>query len=207
MRIFQSFSRDRYIFFFTLALVFGLFLFLYFYVGEQVIAPGLSPGGADSADHHILADNLLNRGVFSMKTDAPFTPSARELPAYAFLLALSKYIFGNSIGVIFLQIFAFAGLVVLTYHIALRFLAKEHSALAVVLLYIVELYTLFMTLTVMNDILFTFFLVLSLWLFIRFIDRNETKMLFSSFAALGVSILFRPVGGIIFLFYIAYMLY
>lgn len=203
MRFFYSLSTEKSIFLIAVFLALFIFIPVYYFVGEKA----LSPGGADSTDHHILADNLLNHGVFSMKTEAPFTPSARELPAYAFLLALSKYAFGNSIGVILLQIFAFAGLVVLTYRIAIRVLQKERLALITALLYVAESYTLFMTLTVMNDILFTFFLVFSLWLFICFIDYNETKILISSFAALGVSILFRPVGGIVFPFYTAVILY
>lgn len=200
MRFFYTPSAEKSIFLIAIFLALLIFIPVYYFVGEKA----LSPGGADSGDHRVLAENILRHQVFSMKTTAPFTPSAREMPGYPFLLALSNYFFGNSVAVILIQIFAFGGLAVLTFQIAHYFLRDTSFALFATALYILEWYTLFITLTVMNDILFTFFLIFSVRLFLEYMKRLDSRALLLSYFLLGVSALFRPAGVVIFPWYLLF---
>lgn len=192
-RFFYASATEKNIFLIAVFLALFIFIPVYYFVGEKA----LSPGGADSGDHRILAENILYHKVFSMKTVAPRTPSAREMPGYPFLLALSNYFFGNSVAIILIQILAFGGLAALTFQIALYFLRDTAFALFATALYILEWYTLFMTLTVMNDILFTFFLIFSVRLFLEYMKRSDSRALLLSYFLLGVSALFRPAGVVI----------
>lgn len=184
---------------FLAAVFLALFIFIpvYYFIGEKA----LSPGGGDTANHHALANNILQHGVFSIREEAPFTPSAREVPGYAFLLAISKYFFGNSVGIILIQIFSFGGLAVLTFRIAHYFLHDKQFALFTTALYILEWHTLFITLTVKNDILFTFFFIFSVYFFLEYIKKPRSQPLLVSCFLLGVSALFRPAGAIILPWY------
>lgn len=197
MSFFILTRQEQKIFFVSVILALLFFIPVYYFIGEKA----LSPGGADSSDYHTLANNFLRYGVFSMKTAPPYTPSVRAMPGYPFLLALSKYFFGNSIAIILLQILAFSGTAVLVFKIAHIFFGNNRWVILPVVFLFVEFYALFMALTVMTDTFFTFFLTFSFFLFFDFLRRNDYYTFLFSCCFLGIASLFRPAGTGIFLIY------
>lgn len=195
---FSSLTHQEWtIFFVSVALALLFFIPVYYFLGEK----GLFQGGGDTSDYHALANSFLNHGVFARETAPPYTPSARAMPGYPFLLATSKYFFGNSIGIILLQILAFGGTVVLTFKITSMFFYNNRGAILSTSFFFIDFFALYTALTVLTDTLFTFFLTFSFFFFFRFLYQHDSIFFFFSCFFLGVASLFRPAGTGIFLIY------
>ena len=57
--------------------------------------PGLPDWNVDAIGYHQLAINLIDRGVFSLNTDAPFLPDAVRTPGYPLFMAALYAVFGR----------------------------------------------------------------------------------------------------------------
>lgn len=192
-------ERKNEIILFCVAVLLALFIFIPVYLnfGEKA----LHWGGLDTAQYHILADNLLAGNGLSLKTESPFTPSATRTPGYPFLLAASKYLAGNSVPIILLQILAFGGIAVLTHQIGIFLLGDTRRARLAAFLLIAELQMLYFALLVMSDIFFIFLFLFSVLLLLNFLNTQDQKQYFGASFLLGLSTLVRPNGILLIAMY------
>lgn len=197
MNFFIFTRQEKILFFVSFSLALIIFIPVYYFLGEK----GLFQGGGDTSDYHALANSFLNYGVFAREVVPPYTPSARAMPGYPFLLAMSKYFLNNSVGVILLQIIAFSGITVLTLRITHMFFGNNRGAILSVSFFFVDFFALYTALTVMTDTLFTFFLTFSIFFFLSFLYRSGHSFFLFSCFFLGIASLFRPAGLGIFLIY------
>lgn len=150
--------------------------------------------GGDSGGYVKIAENLLNYGKFSLSSGEPFFPDSFRTPGYPFFLAVLLPIIGK-IGVIFLQILLSACTVVLVYKLAARFIPKPAALIGAVLLAI-DPYSMFLSSILLSETLFTFFLVVSVYLlfFSTTSFRGQLAVSAVSGVFLGLATLTRPIG-------------
>lgn len=209
--IVHSHKTETAIFLFTFSvrvLFFSALLFQVFFSGAfegeaQSIFPVL---GGDSQGYVRIAENLRNYGEFSLSSTPPLFPDSFRTPGYPFFLFILLPVIGK-IGVIFIQIILAAAIAVLVYKLAQRFLPKQAAVIAA-LLVALEPYSMFLSSLLLSETLFTFFLMLSVYLLFRSTPSFRSKLVVSAAAgvSLGLAVLTRTIGQFLIPFLALFLL-
>lgn len=146
--------------------------------------------GPDSATYLLLADNVLNEGVFSLMPYAPFIPDMIRTPGYpVFLIPFRAG--ATSFAFIALIQSALGALVPLLLYDSAKRLNAPSSRLGA-LIVMVDFCLLLFTPMVLSDGLFVLLLTASLWMFIR--GMTQSSWWWGASLLLGAAVLVRPIG-------------
>lgn len=140
----------------------------------------------DTGYYRILAQNLLNYGVFSAVKEGPLVPESFRTPGYPAFLALTYAVVGNWTGVMFIQTLISALAPLFLYLIG-KELFGEKIAFWAVIIFIIDPTRIFLSVIALSDALFVVVFLASLRLFI-------SQRYFYSGILLGVSTLIRPIA-------------
>jgi len=157
----------------------------------------------DSSSYRTLAENLLQNRVFSSSLIAPFSPESFRTPGYPLLLAVLFFFLRNWIVVLFAQGLLVAFLPLLVYLVGKRL--NEKAAFLASLIFIFEPTRIFLSNTLLSDILFSLLLIASLFFFLRFFDEFKTKDILISGLLLGFAVLVRAVAVFLPVIFLAYL--
>lgn len=149
----------------------------------------------DSSEYVTLAQNILNRGVFSQKATPPFSPDMERTPIYPLFLAIILAVFKNSFRVIIiLQILIGSTTAILTFHTAKKL---DHSTLAgLIAAWIVatDPVAILLNNRLLTETLFTFGLMVGILLFTLYLHNDKTENLVLSAIVISLSALTRPIA-------------
>lgn len=184
-------SRRSYLYLFLFLI--ALFLRLGFLAWNWSDAPDWN---IDALGYHQLAVNVLQRGIFSLNTEPPFSPDGIRTPGYPLFLAIVYSLTGVAPhAILLLQAFLDAITVVFAADLAQRLAGSNTTALLTGLLYAFlplawryasELYV---------ESFLAFWLTLTFWMSLKIVQSPERGRWLSA-AALGVitgvSLLIKP---------------
>ncbi len=162
---------------------------------------------ADSTEYVELARNIITNKVFSYNTSPPFNPEYFRTPGYPIFLAFILLFFKSYYAVSVIQIFLVGMTAFLIFKIGQK-IVNSTAGLIAAFLYVVNGSTLFYAITVMSDILFTFLLVLAVYLMFFIKTKREFFLVFGVGALIGFATLVRTISvflpGLFLLFYFFY---
>lgn len=165
---------------------------------------------SDSLEYRTLAENYLHHGVYSLDLYSPFRPAISYPPLYPLFLALSSAGTFRLIPILIMQDLLAALTAVLIYKLAKALTGENQAALIGTAIFVFEPGILFFTNQVYPEALFTFLLVLALYLFFRYLRENKLWGLAVSSGLLALATLTRPNGEyltyIIFIFLVIFSL-
>jgi len=118
-----------------------------------------------------LTVNMVDHGVFSMATTSPYTPNMWRTPGYSAFLVPFYAFTGSFYPALFAQIL-FVFLTTVLLFIMVRRLVPERWAVTLSVLYIVLPTTLLSVATIMNETLYTFMLIGTIYVFFFFEMKN-----------------------------------
>ena len=159
--------------------------------GEMVFLTG------DSGAYKIYAENLLFHHVFSFSPSAPFYPDSLRTPGYTIFAAIFFAITRSWDAVILIQGILVSIAPLLVYLIGRRL--DERVAFAAALLFLFNPNRIAWSNTLMTDASMTVLLLLSLWVFLRWMETRSWRFLAGSGALLGLATMFRPVTMLLWL--------
>lgn len=180
----------------------GIVLLLVLFLAWAVFLntlPGLHSAAfqVDTSSYMGMAVNLLENGSF-------FSANAGELdlfrtPVYPLFLSAVRVIFGESVrAIINCQIALLGILVVLIYRMG-KFLGDHRTGLAAGISYLVMGTSWVSSVVILTEVVFSTFLLFSVYFLCRFSLVSEKKWLFFSSLFLGAAALTRPVGLLVYL--------
>ncbi|TET18309.1 MAG: glycosyltransferase family 39 protein [Candidatus Cloacimonadota bacterium] len=162
---------------------------------EKAIGPG-----SDAKNYIVLAKHLIEKQEFSVYPEETGYREAARTPGYPLFIVFSFLLSGARIwSVILLQCFLDACIAVLVFSIALLLFQNVTSALLAGILYTVHPHQSLYTTQILSEILFTFFIVISLASFIFFLKKNTKVFLAFSGIFLGIATLTRPISFYFFI--------
>jgi len=188
---------------FFLALIVRLILFAV--LVDKTGTFNLTLGPQDTQGFINDARNLYSGNGFSDVAAPPFTPDGVRVPVVALILGL----FGRYYGLyVILQILAASFTCVLLADLGARAFSARAGFWAGVVLALDPL-VIFHSQVILSETWFAFFLVLAVWLFIRFWEEKDGvyRWLTASAFVLGVATLTRPVGAALFMVFILALLF
>ncbi len=149
--------------------------------------------GGDSIGYLIATDNLLERGAFSLRKEAPFEPDAFRTPGFPAFAAALKGVFGGYGAVSAAQVLLIFIAAFLLFRIGERIHSRGIGFFAAAV-FLLDPSTIFYSFTVLSDALFVFLLVAAVYLL--FFSRWERAWAryAAAGAALGAAVLVRPIG-------------
>lgn len=180
-------NKIEIIIFLTVFFTYGVFTFW-----EASHLPFKSVISAASTDHYLeIANNLANRYSFALDD---LRPTALRMPGYPFFLAIAFKILRDWWAVLFLQN-AIAGLsAILLYSISKKWL-PQIWAIITTLLWTFEPYSIDIPSHFLTETLYTFFLLLTVFLFIRYKDIiGQKKFILIIAVMLAILIYIRPTS-------------
>ena len=202
--IFQRKIPDGVVLCVITAVVYIPFLFFIINFGYSQIQTGTNPEfvypvyGSDSAGYVVLADNILQSGVFSGDAKAPFTPDTFRTPGYPLLLASYKLFFGSYTWFPIVQILLTLGAAFLIFRIGERLFSRRIGLVGAIA-YLCDPTTILHTLVLLSDTPFVFFILLSVYLGFFYTPKAGSRIspygtFFAAGAVLGFATLVRPIG-------------
>lgn len=198
------FTKNEYIIFVT-TLVAGttLLAFIYFNVYGEKGVRAFYWGGGDSGEYLALADNVLAGRGFSIHREEPYEIGATRTPGYPLIVAFTKYIGGGrSIFLLILfQVAALGFIGALSYRLMKKFISDK-AAFSLSFLIILHPQMLLLALTIMSDIFFIFFFLLSLNFLLGFLEKERGEYFYAALFLLGISTIIRPSSIPFFLIYL-----
>jgi 4-amino-4-deoxy-L-arabinose transferase-like glycosyltransferase len=162
--------------------------------------------GSDSIGYGLLADSMIEQHSFSGSSDPLAKPDTFRTPGYPAILAVFKYIFGSYKYFPLVQILFTILTAIFIYKIGTK-IFSESIALIASLLYVLDPNTIWHTLTILSDIPFALFLILSLYylFFSDFKNQYWASVLGGLF--LGIATLIRPISMFMPLFFLPIYFY
>lgn len=133
------------------------------------------------------AENLVNHGIFSLNTNAPFMPDAYRTPLYTLLVAGTIWLGWPLYSLIFVQNLLAGAVGVLAYRLGLIVSSSRKVALFAALLTIFEPLSFHWNNLLMSDYAFMFFLIFAIYEFFR-------GRLYLFAFLLGLATLTRPMS-------------
>lgn len=155
--------------------------------------------GGDSPGYMLLAQNLVERGSFSLSEVSPYIPSNIRTPAYSLFLALIYFIFHSFVPAIFFGALISAFAAPLIYLLAreifspLNGFPAEKIAFNAGILAAIEPLGLFLGVSILTEGVFTPVLLLAVYCFIRHIKSGNAGNLWMSGFLFGAATLIRPI--------------
>lgn len=177
-------EKNKLILLFILAAIFGLILSFVF--GKKIDPTALF---IDSMAYKATALNIIEHGDFSDPDQT--APNNFRAPVYPLWLAFIYLIFGSFKFAIPIGIVVFSFAAPLTYLIAKEFF-NEKIALVGGLLFALEPWAAFLTGTIMSEQLFMPIFLLSVYLFIKYLNHGSGSYFCFSALFFGIATLTRP---------------
>lgn len=149
----------------------------------------------DATEYRILAQNILQYGVFSTSPAPPHLPELLRTPGYPLVLALSYLV--EPIGYLMLCLHILFRLAIgwMIYNICRRRLKADYwASLIGVCIWLFDIYTIFIGYQTLSDTLFAFLLCLSLYLALFSSEHDPLWKLSLSPFILGFAVFTRPQG-------------
>jgi len=154
----------------------------------QAISPNFSQRGDALKEYDPIARSLADGTGFWNNGE----PTARVAPGYPFLLSII-YKFGGGYEAMFiLQVFMLAGIGVISYFIAKKFLSSKFAFFAALNI-IAWPYLVLYTKLILTEILFIFLFTAAIYALLELIDKKNTKWAILAGVLLGLAALVRPV--------------
>ncbi len=175
----------------AVALRFFLFSFLYTASDTEVFLQG------DSKEYLSIAENVMLGHGFSKSTTSPYLPDGMRTPALPVLVAGSLAVFDSFIPVILFQLVLSAALVILGFFIARDLTQSDAVARVVALCMALEPFSVFVSVVLLTETLFTLFLlagVFSLFRFVRGDRGHQWAFLVMASSFFGVATLTKPIA-------------
>jgi 4-amino-4-deoxy-L-arabinose transferase-like glycosyltransferase len=148
---------------------------------------------SDSEGYLQIAENLNEYGSFSESPEPPLIPNSFRTPLYSTFIAGILALGAGKIGVIIIQIILASLTSVLIYMLGIKFLSYKVALLAAIL-FAIEPYSIFISGIMLTETLFTFLLVLSIYLFTKNSNfKNELLLKGGAGIVLGLTTLTRPL--------------
>ncbi len=148
--------------------------------------------GGDSPGYMLLAKNLVEHGTLSFGGTPPLYPTNFRTPGYPFFLAIIYLFFHSFVPAIFLGAAIAAFAAPLIYLIA-REIFSDKTAFAAGILTAIEPMGLFLGVSILTEGIFTPILLLSVYLFIKYLKSRRNNYLYSSAMFLALATLIRPI--------------
>jgi 4-amino-4-deoxy-L-arabinose transferase-like glycosyltransferase len=167
--------------------------------------------GSDSAEYYHGALNLLHHRTFSIAkpTNLPPKPDAIRAPGYPIFLVPFIYVH-KSLDKIWLNVISFqaflGSLIAIMSFILARSVLNRVWAIIAGFLTALSPHLIASEIFLVTETLYTFFLVLANLLFCLFLEKRKFSTLFFLGIALGISILIRPIGILLGLFFVAILI-
>ncbi len=149
--------------------------------------------GTDSIGYTRLADSLIERHIFSGLPGNPPKLDTFRTIGYPGMIALFQFIFGSNEYFPFVQVVFAILTAVLTYEIGRKVFSEEVGMIAA-LFYIFDPNTIFHSLTLLSDVPFTFFLILSVYCLFFWDTKRVYLADFAGGALLGFATLVRAIS-------------
>ncbi len=164
-------------------------------IGVFLRPPLLIPPSFESYD--ALGWNLARGEGFTLADDGIVSPHFFRTPGYPLFLAAVYALFGHAPKAVYaIHIVLHLLTVVLIFVLARRCFNERVASLASLLVAVFPLTTMYIP-TVLPEVLSTFLLALSLWLFKRVLDKNSPWLAFLTGAIMAYSALVRPVFALL----------
>jgi 4-amino-4-deoxy-L-arabinose transferase-like glycosyltransferase len=155
----------------------------------------------DSYGYWQIAYNVREYGIFSQSYDLPIEPDYFRTPIYPLFIILAEAIGPEGFSIIALQIILALLTCYYTYKIAMEVTSSSFIANAAALIIAIDVPSIVMNMLVLTETLFTFLLILGVFVFIKYLKTEKTKFLIMTALSCGLMILCRPIGFFIpFLF-------
>jgi 4-amino-4-deoxy-L-arabinose transferase-like glycosyltransferase len=156
---------------------------------------------SDARGYHLLGLTLLHEHRFALGTSS--APMTLRTPLYPLFLAAVYGLFGPRPWVAILIQFLIEGLTCVLLYSATRRVTNQRVATITAALYAVDPFLIFFANTLLSDVLFTFLVVLALFLLSKLLTdpagRGRYGMGALLGAVLGLATLARPVGNFAFI--------
>lgn len=150
----------------------------------------------DATEYRVLAQNILHHGVFSASPTAPFLPEILRTPGYPLFLAVTYLVEAKGYFALVVHILLQLAIGAMVYQLCRRWLYLGYGiSVFFTSLWLFDLYSIFIELQTLSDLLFSFLVCASFYLAILYADRRAT--LFASPLVLGVAIITRPQGFVL----------
>jgi len=187
-------------------LLFAFFIrFIYF-----IAIAFLNPDGFymyDSYGYWQIAFNVKEYGIFSQSYELPITPDYYRTPLYPLFIILAESIQVETYPIIFLQIVLGLATCYYAYKLSELITANKFISSIASLLVAIDVPNIVMNNIVMTESLFSFLLIITIYLFVKYIKRNELRFLIFSALFCGLTILCRPIAFFIPFFFSMFLLY
>jgi len=167
-------------------LVFGIRALYAFFMWLS-FGPDIFVAYSDSGSFILVANNLLDHGIFSQLTEGLLYPDSIRTPGYPFFLAFFMLLKASFSMIVVVQHILAGMLGVMLYRLGLLFFKSRFVGLFAAIIFAIEPTSIYWNNLLMSDNLFTFFLFFALYLFFR------QRFLWFAFV-LGLAILTRPIG-------------
>ncbi|MCC6837016.1 MAG: glycosyltransferase family 39 protein [Bacteroidia bacterium] len=170
----------------------------------------LNPDGFymyDSYGYWQIAYNVKEYGIFSQSYELPIEPDYYRTPLYPLFILLAESVQIETYPTIFLQIVLGVATTFYTYKLSKTISNNLFIANIAALFMAVDVPGIVMNNIVMTETLFSFFLLITFYYFVRYIQTNERKLLLLSAVLCGLTILCRPIGFFLPIFFSVFLLY
>ena len=151
----------------------------------------------NSKGYVTLASNMLNLGVFSSETIAPFTPNLFRTPIYPLMLAAVFATLGTEIAVIMLQLIIGSTTALLVFLLARELRLSPIAGLVAACLIAVDPVSILLSNRLLTETLFTQVLIASLCLLARYRNKKQLRWLIASAIVLALAALTRPIAQVL----------
>lgn len=161
----------------------------------------------DSPGYIRIASNLLAGNGYSQENEPPYPPDAFRTPVYPLFLSAIFHLWGQDLRVVATIQVLFSVLTIgLVYRLGLSLLSRQ-AAIAGGWLLTLSLGSVVYSLYILTETLFTLLVVISLLCLSLFAERQRKGWLAASGAACGLAILCRPVGVVLPLVWVSYLVW
>ena len=140
------------------------------------------------------AENLLKYGSFSIGEYPNLIPFIHRTPGYPVFLIPGLIIGSLEWYTIIVQILLSSLIILFIYKIGKTIIRNENVILLACLFYSLSIQSIRYTNYILTETLFSFLLVISTYLFLKYLRFNRFKFAFLSFVILIISIYVRPIG-------------
>ena len=158
--------------------------------------------GGDTVDYLKLSENLVTHQTYSLQDDSPFVPTIRRAPLYPFFIAASTFGTNNENLIVCSQIIISLLSVCLFYFLAAN-ITNQLTAFGGTVYYALYPARILSVNTILTETLFTFLLLLAVYLLFLFIKTNRQKYIIASGIIFGLSTLCRPIAMFYAVFFIS----
>jgi len=159
---------------------------------------------SDANEFRIIVGNIINHSVFSLETEAPFSPTNFRTPGYVSFLLIIYLIFGSFKPAIFFGAAIFALSAPLAYLIAKEIFSKK-IALVSAILFAIEPWALFQSGFLVAEQIFMPLFLFSIYLFYRYLKTGTINYIFYSSLFLGLTTLIRPLTTFFILIFVIFV--